>query len=383
MKIEKIEIRAVESHFLPKENMNVGEIFLGKWTVNRFVIVKVITDDGLIGWGESAPFARVSDQGQMSIIGVLTDNLAPAIIGMDPFNVEGIWKKMDRATPNNPQAKGTLDMALYDIMGKATGQPAYNFLGGAVHKEIPLQGIVTLDTIDNMKIGVEKLLDEGYKTIRIKLGVGDIYKDMEIVREVRKMLGPGVPLRVDPNQAYSLKEALKLIPVLEENDIEIFEQPIHWANKEGLAQINASTWIPVMPHESLSSIHDFRELIDLRAASLFTLKTDRPGGLTKMRVARDMAEVYHIPCVIMSSVEMAVSTLASMQFAATLKEIPFACEASGPFEIEDIADIRDHYKDGKFLITDEPGFGLHIDEAKLDGFTKQTWIIDRDSEVKD
>ena len=150
MKITKVEIMATDVPFKGHQE-NVGEIALGKWQRCRFVVVKVHTDEGIVGHGESAPFARLSQLGQKPIVDVLTDYLAPAVIGMDPFQLEAIWRAMDRATPYAAQAKGAIDMALYDIMGKKAGMPAYNFLGGLVRREIPLQAIVTIDTLD--KIG--------------------------------------------------------------------------------------------------------------------------------------------------------------------------------------------------------------------------------------
>lgn len=382
MKITKVEIMATDVPFKGSQE-NVGEIALGKWKTCRFVIVKVHTDEGIIGHGESAPFARLSQLGQKPIVDVLVDYLAPAVIGKDPFDLEAIWRAMDRATPYAAQAKGAIDMALYDIMGKKTGMPAYNFLGGIVRREIPLQAIVTLDTLDNMKQASLNWVDKGFGTIRIKLGLGDLKKDMRLVHEIRKAVGDDVKIRVDPNQAYSVKEALKMIPVLEEHDIEIYEQPVAWDDLDGLAQINAATFIPVMPHEAMSSIQDVKMLIDHKAVSLFSLKTDRPGGLTKARITRDLAELYNIPCVVMSSVELSISTFASMQFAATLKDLNFACEASGVYEIEDIADSADRIVNGKFIVPDDPGFGVEPDEDKLKYYTKQTWVCDEHSAVQD
>lgn len=382
MKITKVEIMATDVPFKGSQE-NVGEIALGKWKTCRFVIVKVHTDEGIIGHGESAPFARLSQLGQKPIVDVLVDYLAPAVIGKDPFDLEAIWRAMDRATPYAAQAKGAIDMALYDIMGKKTGMPAYNFLGGIVRREIPLQAIVTLDTLDNMKQASLNWVDQGFGTIRIKLGLGDLKKDMRLVHEIRKAVGDDVKIRVDPNQAYSVKEALKMIPVLEEHDIEIYEQPVAWDDLDGLAQVNAATFIPVMPHEAMSSIQDVKMLIDHKAVSLFSLKTDRPGGLTKARITRDLAELYNIPCVVMSSVELSISTFASMQFAATLKDLNFACEASGVYEIEDIADSADRIVNGKFIVPDGPGFGVEPDEDKLKYYTKQTWVCDEHSAVQD
>lgn len=382
MKINRIEIMAADVPFRGSQE-NVGEIALGKWKTCRFVVLKVYTDEGIVGHGESAPFARLSQLGQKPIVDVLVDYLAPAVIGKDPFDLEAIWRAMDRATPYAAQAKGAIDMALYDIMGKKTGLPAGSFLGGVVRREIPLQAIVTLDTPENMREACLSWINKGFRTIRIKLGQGDLKKDMRMVHDIRNAVGDDIRIRVDPNQAYSVKEALRMVPVLEEHDIEIYEQPVAWHDLEGLARVNAATYIPVMPHEAMSDIMDVKRLIDHKAVSLFGLKTDRPGGLTKARIARDLAELYNIPCVVMSSVELSISTFASMQFAATLKDLPFACEASGVYEIEDIADSAARIVNGKFIVPGGPGFGVEPDEEKLRFYTKQTWICDEHSAVQD
>ncbi|MBR2596035.1 MAG: hypothetical protein IKE06_06885, partial [Solobacterium sp.] len=117
MKITKVDVFAADFPF-KKDKDNTSAISLGTWNTCLFVLVKVHTDEGICGWGESAPFARTSPLGQMAICDVIVDYLAPAIIGMDQFNIQGIWKAMDKSVPDHPQAKGALDMALYDIMGR-------------------------------------------------------------------------------------------------------------------------------------------------------------------------------------------------------------------------------------------------------------------------
>ena len=96
-----------------------------------------------------------------------------------------------------------------------------------------------------------------------------------------------------------------------------------------------------------------------------------------------MAELFNIPCVVMSSVELSISTCASMMLAATLKDLPFACEASGPVEIEDITDNSGFIKGDKFIVPQGPGFGFEVDEDKIRHYTKKMWTADETSEIKD
>lgn len=366
---------------VPGTNKGAGTT-LGKWEVCRFVIAKVYTDEGVIGIGESPPWINVSREGQGSIVSIIKDYLAPIAIGKNPFNIEYIWSEMDRICPGNPMAKNVLDIAFYDIIAKTFNTPIYNLIGGKVRDTIPLTGIVGLNTLSNMiKLG-EWWAEQGYKTIRFKIGMG-LEKDEELIKTARKALGKDIKIRVDANQIYRPHEAIKIIRALEKYDIELVEQPSAWYDLKGLSFINKSVHTPIMPHESLYDIYDVAHLIDYGAAGLFGIKLDRPGGITSAKKAFALAELHNIPCTVISSVELGISTSTSMQLAATLKRLDFACEASGPYTVaDDIVKEGIKIENGFATVPDKPGVGVEIDEGKLNKYSEDYIVCDENTEIK-
>jgi len=382
MKVEKIEVFPVTIPFKQAAPLTEGAgTALGSWSVCRFVVVKMYTNEDIIGIGEAPPWVNVSREGQGAIVSTIRDYLAPIIIGKDPFNIEEIWKEMDRVAPGNPQAKTAVDVGLYDIMGKALNIPMYKLIGGLMRDKIPLTGIVGLDSITKMVKTAEKWTSEGYETIRLKIGMG-LNKDEELLKTARESLGDKIKIRVDANQIYRPHEAVKIIKTLENYNIEIVEQPVAWYDLKGLSFVNKLVNTPLMPHESLYDIYDVVHLIDADAVSVFGFKMDRPGGITNAVKARTLAELNDIPATVISSIELGINTAASMQFAATIKRMDFACEASGPIVIADnIVKNPIEIKDGFAKVPKGIGIGVEIDEDKLKKYSEGL-IICENTEIK-
>lgn len=379
MRITKIEILPV--------NIGMSQEYLsgglksargGTWSVCKYVIIKMYTNEGIIGIGEVPPLMRCSREGQCTVVATIKNYLAPTIIGRDPFNIEEIWKEMDKAVTGHQVAKSALDIALYDIMGKALNVPIYKLIGGLSREEIPLTGIVGHDeSISKMVKMGEKWLSQGYDTIRYKIGKG-LKKDEELIKAVRAGLGERVKIRVDANQAYSSHEAVKIAKTLEKYDLESFEQPVPWFDVKGLSFVNKSCHTPIMPHESLYDIYDAVRLIENDAVSLLGLKIYRPGGgITSAIKMRTLSELYAIPCTVISCMELGVSTAASMQFASTIKKIDYSCEASGPVVLEDdVVKNPINIINGCAQVPKGVGIGVELDEAKLKKYSEEIIVCE-------
>ena len=365
MQIEKIEIIPVTLPFAGHVSSSSAGTAVGTWEICRFVLVKIYTDEGITGIGEVPPWIKVGKESQASIVGTIQNYLAGELIGEDPFNIEKIWQKMDAAAPENTMAKTPIDLALYDIIGKALDVPAYKLIGGKVRDQIPLCGIVGFGSLKDTMQLVELWLSAGYRTIRLKIGMG-LDKDKELLKTARKTVGSTVKLRVDANQAYRPKDAVKIIKILEEYDLEFVEQPVAGWDYEGLKYVKESVNTPIMPHESLYDIRDAKRLIEMQAVDLLGLKMDRPGGLTNARTAYKLAELFNLPCTVISSVELGISTSVSMMFAASLKTLEFACEASGSMAIaDDVVKSPLVIENGNATVPSGVGLGIELDDEKV------------------
>ena len=181
-----------------------------------------------------------------------------------------------------------------------------------------------------------------------------------------------IKIRVDANQAYRSKEAIRVIKTLKKYNLELVEQPVAWWDVVGLSEVRKAVDTPIMPHESLYNIIDAKRLVEMRAVDLFGLKLDRPGGITNAKIAYHLAELHNIPCTVISSIELGISTSASIQFAATFKSLEFACEASGSVIIsDDVVKQQVKIQNGFAEIPTGQGLGVELDEQKLSKYCEE------------
>jgi L-alanine-DL-glutamate epimerase-like enolase superfamily enzyme len=169
----------------------------------------------------------------------------------------------------------------------------------------------------------------GFPTIKLKIGV-DARQDLDVVREVRSALGPDVPIRVDANQGYDFLTACRVLPKMEEEGLQLIEQPIARWNIDGMAELCRMLETPIMADESLYSLQDAGQLARHGAADIFNIKLLKPGGLWRSRQVAAVAEAFGIPCLVGSMPEMGVGTLAGVHFAAATRAVSFPSELIGP-----------------------------------------------------
>ena len=363
MKITRIEILPVS---IPIRSPK--RVAFGLFDMRAYVFVKVYTDEGVVGVGETSPWIPETRESQEDIIPVIEKWLGPAIIEEDPFEIQKIWKIMERI-PGRVAAKGAIDMALYDILGKALGLPVYRLLGGLSVKRLPLASIVGLDEPDKMaEDAFSQINAYQVKGLRLKLG-STIREDEARFRAVREAVGMDVSLRIDLNGHYNSSEAVKLIRRLEDCDLTLVEQPVPWHDIQGLKRVNESVDTLIQPDESYYTCWDLSHLMVLGAASVLGLKMVRPGGFTSNRKVIEMAELLNIPCYINSAGEMGVAKAAALHFAFHHNNIKFPCEINLYQESEeDMIEEAFETEEGYALAPKGPGLGVTLDEKRLHKF---------------
>jgi len=370
LKINKVEIIPVN---LPKRKVlslsRYGK--LGEGTPFEFILTRVHTDEGFTGVGECPPLPPLSPENQGVVAEMLQRWIVPNIIGMDPFDLEGVWEKMDYWAPTYPMAKASIDMALWDIMGRSLCVPVFKLLGGGSNpKKIPNVALIGIDTPAQIAMEGKRLVEEGYTGIRLKIGPK---RDVACVEAMRRAIGEDVVLRVDCNQGYSVREAIKMIMEIEQFNVELIEQPTLWWDFAGLAKVAASVDTPIMPHESLYSMADVKTLIDMDAIGVLGLKTYRPaGGITNVKRILEMARVLNIPTLMHDDLEMGVSlSAASHIIVGCGRSITQKCELSGYPEwiSEDIIMNPVKLENGYIAPPNGPGLGFELDEAKIRKYT--------------
>ena len=370
MRIEEIEVIPVD---VPRSkvlrlarygNLGEGEPF-------EFVLARVHTDEGFTGVGEAPPLPPLSPESQPVVAAVMERWLAPRLLGVDPFETEEIWARMDYVAPTYSMAKAALDMALWDIKGKALGLPVHRLLGGSPPEKITNVALIGLGEPEEVASTAEGLVVEGFTGIRLKIGPG---KDVECTAAVRDAVGEEVTLRVDCNQGYGVADAVKMIRTIEPYGVELVEQPTVWWDFGSLAEVAEAVDTPIMPHESMYLLSDVKNLMDAGAVGVLGLKTYRPwGGVTGARRLLEMARVMNLPCMFHDDVELGVSLAAATHLISAYRRvITHKCELSGyPEWMKDDVVRKPIRFDGGFVhVPDGPGLGVELDDAKLDRYAK-------------
>ena len=349
------------------------------WIGHRSVnLVKVSTDEGIVGWGEGV--------GGEIVEGLL----APVLIGKDPTNRIGLWQRMFHALYNGNNVVGlggsaisAVDTALWDITGKAFGQPVYNLLGGKVRDRVAVYATGLYYTEGEFPT---RLLDEargyveaGFMGMKTKVGGLPMDEDVKRVAALREVIGPDVKLMVDANQAYNATSAIRIGRRLEEYDLVWFEEPVNAQDIEGYLQVKSALPMAIAGGENLRTRYEFSQFLARRAYDIAQPDVVNVGGITEMRNVAMTANTHGIqvnPHVWGSPVMIA----ASLHVAATLPP----CPPSGtpePFVQEPVmefdrtpSEIREglvenpfDLVDGYLAVPDGPGLGIEIDEDAVRG----------------
>ena len=288
-------------------------------------LVKVTTDDGLVGWGEGAA------------AGLIDGLLAPLLIGQDPMDRTGLWERMFHALYNGNNAVGlagsalsALDIALWDLAGKATGLPVCALLGGKVRNKIAVYATGLYYTEGEFP---DRLLDEargyvaaGFKGMKTKVGGLSIAEDVARVRALREAIGPDIHLMVDANEAYNATTAIRLGQKLAELDLVWFEEPVNAQDLDAYLEVKAALPMAIAGGENLRTRYEFKPYLTRRAYDIVQPDIMHCGGITEMQRICAMANAGGIqvnPHVWGSPVMIA----ATLHLAATLPPCPPARNA--------------------------------------------------------
>lgn len=359
MKITRIEAFPVDIPYKKPFVINGGPSYVGD-----HVLTRVHTDEGIIGYGEGAPMVTYSDETQKDILNGVNDYLSQVVLGMDPFDLEAIYQRMDAILPGHHFAKAAIDLACYDIMGKKTGLPVYKLLGGKVRDRIPLAWVVGIGTVDEMVAEAVSYVGKyGFQTVKLKIG-REPKKDLDVVREVRAALGPNVKIRVDANQGYNVATAIQTLRKMEQYDLELVEQPVAKWNILGMAEVAAALDVPIEADESMFGYHDAMTLIRLKACDIINIKIMKPCGLYGSNKVAAVAEAAGITCLVGSMVEFGPGTAAGLHFAAANSIVAHACEQVGGFLFAGDVVEEDFglsaVVDGCLPVPEAPGLGITL-----------------------
>lgn len=328
------------------------------------IVVCVHTDEGVTGLGNVDPDPGHSEESFADTLNAVR-TMAPALAGRDPLNLSAALEIMDRSLPRHFDAKAVLEMALFDLKGKALGQPLHSLLGGCLKDEVSLNGWIGLLEPEAAAREAVGWVDAGFASVKIKLGSG-VEADRDRVAAVRGAVGSGLRLRVDANEAYGVDDAVRLGRALAPLDVALLEQPVPRADYAGLARVRRGIDIPVMADESIVGPETLVEVIRKEAADIVKVKVMKQGGITRAVRMVHMAEAAGIRCVIGHGFGLTLNTLAEIHVAASCANIMDGCESVGPLKMTgDVVEQPLDLRAGRAPVPDTPGLGAALAPAEL------------------
>lgn len=338
------------------------------WSNDHFVteftttIVRVRTDADVDGWGEVCPLGPAYMGAYARGVPAGIAEVAGAILGQDPLQIGPLNDRMDYALSGHNYAKSPIDMALWDILGKAAGQPICALLGGQYVKDFAPYRAISQDTPKGMATSVQKYRSEGYRKFQLKVG-GDWQEDVERIRECRKVLEPGDILVADANTGWLSHEAIQVANCVAGLNVYI-EQPCH--TLEECRRVRRSTRLPFIVDEIILGVPELILAHDRIGMDAVNLKISRLGGLTKARRVRDLATQLGLAMTLEDSWGGDIATAAIAHLvASTRPENYFSATDFNSYNDLHVAHGAPKRKDGRVSVPSFPGLGIEVIEEHL------------------
>jgi L-alanine-DL-glutamate epimerase-like enolase superfamily enzyme len=326
-------------------------------------VVRIRTDEGVDGFGETCPlgpaYLPAFGEGARAAL----RELAPVLVGLDPCNLALVHKAMDHALRGHGYAKSAVDVACWDVLGRAAGQPVATLLGGVRQVSYPLYVAVPLGPVGAMVEHVRERIAEGIHHFQLKLGA-DAREDAQRVAAVVEATGDAELVIADANGGYRLQDAVVAARLLEDMPRTFYEQPC--ASLEECLYVRRLTSLPMILDESITDVQSLLRAWSAQGMEAINLKVSKVGGLTRAKLVRDLAEELGLRLTIEDTwggdlVTAAVAHLAGSTSPGALFTVSFMND----WTLEHIAGYRPRSENGIGRTPTGAGLGVEVDVERL------------------
>ena len=329
-------------------------------TVERVedIVVELHTDTGAVGYGEAPPTGPITGDTTGGIVGGILELIAPALLGQEVDDFETVTALVQKAGVHNTSAKAAVDMALWDLYGQLHQIPVHKLLGGA-RRTLVTDLTISVNPPEQMARDAREAVARGYDCLKVKVGA-DPTLDTARLAAVRKAVGRDVCIRIDANQAWTPRQAVRILNEMQDKGLglDLVEQPVPAADLEGLAYVTRHSWVPVMADESVFSPADALRIFQTRAADYVNIKLMKCGGLTNALRIASAAEVYGVECMIGCMLEAKIAVNAAVELACA-RSIITRVDLDGPVLCSVDPVVGGAQFDEKVItVSDAPGMGI-------------------------
>jgi L-alanine-DL-glutamate epimerase-like enolase superfamily enzyme len=330
------------------------------------VIVKLTTDEGLVGWGESCVLTD-ANTAEAAVRAA-----APFVIGRDPWETEaiardffglGLW---DFAIQTGNLTFAGVDQALWDLCGKECGQPLHRLFGGAMRPEVDYFYYLQRGNVDEIAEQCRDGIDRGYTCYYIKVGLDEVLEE-EMIAAIRSTVGPRAKIRIDTNQGWTVPQAVRIIRKW--NDaygIDFCEAPVRADPVENMVEVRNQTSVAICANEGLGSAADAMRLIRGRAADVLCVSSYWVGSFRRFITLCDVAALEGLQVVKHTHGELGIAAAAAHHVLLTIPNAAQGSQQTAMMMQDDILTERLPIADGpRWGILEKPGLGIEVDEDKV------------------
>jgi D-galactarolactone cycloisomerase len=363
MKIADIAAFPVSVPVPPERQVRLG---IGRMVKRDIVVVKVTTEGGLVGWGESH-----HGRAHLAIAMLINTTLRQLVLGMDASDVHGVWARIYKYQLGShgmgaacAMAMSGIDIALWDIRGKAIGWPIYRLIGGSARKLPAYAGGIALgfQPPEALVAEASSLVAQGFRAVKLRLGdtpQGDVAR----VRAVRRALGDELEILTDANAAYSLADARRVLPALEECRAGWLEEPFSSHDDRLYREIKATSSVPLAAGENHFTRFEFRHLIQQESVTILQPDISKAGGITETLRIAAMASAHKLPIHCHSS--MGINMAATTHVMSAIDNAGYFegdCSIENPLRDQLVDPPIRIESDGTIQPNDRPGLGIEVNE---------------------
>jgi len=382
MKISKVQAWWVR---VPIEAARQHRSDFGQITTFDAAIVRVETNSGIVGWGEGKNAAGSAGT-YGALVGLINDEVGPAIVGLDARDITAIWERLYNGVRHEKAAShghvmpalarrgltvaaiSAIDIALWDILGKSLNEPVWRLLGGRKAKRMAAYASGGWAPAESIGDQLRSYIDAGgFKAVKMRVGSmdGSPHVSATRVRAAREALGPAIAIMVDAHGTYTVADAKRFAHMARDYDLAWFEEPVTADDKQGIAEVRASCAIPIACGESEATRFDFRDLALLRAADIFQPDLGFCGGITEAMRIGALASAFNIRLAphlwagapaFYAGLHVCAASPASFILEYSLGANPM---------LHDLVVEKLDVADGTIAIPDAPGLGITVDEDYL------------------
>jgi L-alanine-DL-glutamate epimerase-like enolase superfamily enzyme len=364
-----MKITAIKTYLLEKKLSSTMQISRGGFQVRHHTIVEVHTDAGITGLGEGVGNARL-------VKSLLDGQMASMVIGDNPMNIEVIRHKlMDSQVYFERKgsalcAASAIEMACWDIKGKALGVPVYQLLGGLYRDRLECYASECYweEDPENMGRNAERMVESGFNTIKAHIGYGNPKSDLKRVESLRKSIGKDIGLMIDLNAGYNTIDAFSAFKLWQDSDLIWIEEPLNPNHVDAMADLRLKVNVPIASGENEFQVYGFKELFDKKAIDIAMPDIGRVGGIQETKNICTLAQAYGIP-VSPHNYSSGILLAATMHvMASTPNTWMLEMDGSRNAVYEELLISPIELKNSHVTMPDHPGLGVKLSTETLEKY---------------